>query len=113
MRPTLIYYNLVKVSILSNLNICISRKTNIGLVTPGISAQEYHDRRSAFARLLPKDTLAVIPGASIKSRSGPVFYDFHQDPDFLYLTGWLEPDAVAVLSAWVQVADVLREGGRG
>jgi len=39
----------------------------------------------------------VIPSASVKYRSGPVFYKFHQDPDFFYLTGFLEPEAVAVI----------------
>lgn len=39
----------------------------------------------------------MIPSASVKYRSGPVFYKFHQDPDFFYLTGFLEPEAVAVI----------------
>ena len=39
----------------------------------------------------------MIPSASVKYRSGPVFYDFHQDPDFFYLTGFLEAESVAVI----------------
>lgn len=33
----------------------------------------------------------------MKYRSGAVFYDFHQDPNFFYLTGFNEPDAIAVI----------------
>jgi intermediate cleaving peptidase 55 len=66
-------------------------------VTPEISAQEYHDRRQALAALLPPNSVAVLPSATLKYRSGPVFYPFHQDTNFFYLTGFLEPDAVAVI----------------
>ena len=57
------------------------------LVTPGISALEYAMRRAKLAAELPEGSIAIIPAASMKYRSGPVFYEFHQDPDFYYLTG--------------------------
>jgi intermediate cleaving peptidase 55 len=58
-------------------------------VTPGITAIEYYKRRQALAELLPKNSIAIIPAGDIKYRPGSsaVFYDFHQDPDFHYLTG--------------------------
>lgn len=39
----------------------------------------------------------MIPSSTVKYRSGAVFYEFHQDPDFFYLTGFLEPESVAVI----------------
>lgn len=66
-------------------------------MTPGIQAQEYADRRSNLAALLPKGAIAILPSADTKYRSGAVFYEFHQEPNFLYLTGFNEPDAVAVI----------------
>ncbi|KAF2398653.1 metallopeptidase family M24 [Trichodelitschia bisporula] len=69
-----------------------------GEVTPGISALEYAQRRDSLARLLPQNSVAIIPAADIKYRSGAVFYEFHQDPDFFYLTGFNEPEAVAVIA---------------
>ena len=66
-------------------------------VTPGIAAFEYALRRAKLAAALPPGGVAVIPSASVKYRSGPVFYEFHQDPDFFYLTGFLEPESVAVI----------------
>ncbi|KAF2744605.1 metallopeptidase [Sporormia fimetaria CBS 119925] len=68
-----------------------------GEITPGITAQEYYNRRVKLAEKLPAGSVAVIVGADVQYRSGSVFYKFHQDPDFLYLTGFNEPDAVAVI----------------
>ncbi|KAL9629399.1 MAG: hypothetical protein Q9204_005292 [Flavoplaca sp. TL-2023a] len=56
-------------------------------LTPGISALEYAQRRSKLASVLPKDGIAILAASHVKYRSGAVFYDFHQDSDFFYLTG--------------------------
>ncbi|KAI9673039.1 MAG: hypothetical protein M1817_003203 [Caeruleum heppii] len=68
-----------------------------GEVTPGITALEYAERRSRLASKLPDRSVAVIAASSVKYRSGSVFYDFHQDSDFFYLTGFNEPEAAAVI----------------
>lgn len=57
------------------------------IVTPGISALEYAERRDALAKAMPPNSVAILAGADTKYRSGAVFYEFHQDPDFFYLTG--------------------------
>ncbi|TPX18848.1 uncharacterized protein E0L32_011463 [Thyridium curvatum] len=66
-------------------------------VTPGISAQEYHDRRAALAAQLAPDSVAVLAAADLKYRSGAVFYPYRQDSNFLYLTGFAEQDSLAVI----------------
>ncbi|KAI4198488.1 MAG: hypothetical protein LQ346_002763 [Caloplaca aetnensis] len=66
-------------------------------VTPGITALEYAQRRSRLASKLPKDGVALLAASELKFRSGPVFYEYHQDSDFFYLTGFNEPEAVAVI----------------
>ncbi|ETN39259.1 uncharacterized protein HMPREF1541_05482 [Cyphellophora europaea CBS 101466] len=68
-----------------------------GELTPGISAQEYADRRTRLAAKLPDKAIAIVAASDIVFRSGSVFYEFHQDPDFFYLTGFNEPEAVAVI----------------
>ena len=68
-----------------------------GELTPGITAQEYAARRTALAKQLPKDAIAVVAASDTVWRSGSVFYEFHQDPDFLYLTGFNEPEALAII----------------
>ena len=41
--------------------------------------------------------VAVIPTAPVQSRNGDVEYQYRPDSDFYYLTGFNEPDSVAVL----------------
>ncbi|OCK75756.1 putative Xaa-Pro aminopeptidase [Lepidopterella palustris CBS 459.81] len=68
-----------------------------GEVTPGISALEYAHRRSKLAKSLPVNSIAILAAADLKYRSGSVFYKFHQDPDFLYVTGFNEPESLAII----------------
>ncbi|KAI6353732.1 hypothetical protein MCOR25_008903 [Pyricularia grisea] len=68
-----------------------------GELTPGISAQEYYDRRQNLAALLPENGIAILVSAELRYRSGAVFFPFRQDSNFLYLTGFAEQDAVAVI----------------
>jgi Xaa-Pro aminopeptidase len=55
------------------------------------------DRRQRFAEMIG-DGLAVIPGAPETPRNGDVAYEFRQHSDFFFLTGFDEPDALAVLN---------------
>ncbi|PSR99093.1 metallopeptidase [Coniella lustricola] len=68
-----------------------------GEVTPGITAREYHERRARLAQSMPKDAVAILPSADIKWRSGAVFFPFRQESNFLYLTGFSEPESLAVI----------------
>lgn len=56
-------------------------------MTPGITALEYANRRSQLANRLPQNGVAVIAASELKYKSGAVFYEFHQNSDFFYLTG--------------------------
>ena len=44
-----------------------------------------------------KDSIAILPTASEQVRNRDVNYPFRPDSDFLYLTGFWEPEAVLVL----------------
>ncbi|KAI9889803.1 MAG: hypothetical protein M1814_004905 [Vezdaea aestivalis] len=68
-----------------------------GDLTPGISALEYATRRADLAEKLPLNGVAILAAAPIKHRAGVVFYEFHQDSDLFYLTGFNEPEALAVV----------------
>jgi Xaa-Pro aminopeptidase len=57
----------------------------------------FHERRRRFAEALG-DALAVVPGAQEVGRNGDVHYEFRQASDFYFLTGFDEPDAVAVFN---------------
>jgi Xaa-Pro aminopeptidase len=58
---------------------------------------QFLDRRQRFAEAIG-DALAVLPGAQEAGRNGDVAYEFRQSSDFFFLTGFDEPDAVAVLN---------------
>ena len=68
-----------------------------GELTPGITAQEYHDRRAALAHSMTDGSVAVLHAASLQYKSGAVFHAYRQESNFLYLTGWMEGDAIAVI----------------
>ncbi|KAL9057689.1 MAG: hypothetical protein Q9162_002163 [Coniocarpon cinnabarinum] len=68
-----------------------------GELTPGITAFEYAERRTKLAQAMPAGSVAIVAASDIKTRSGAVFYKFHQDPSFFYLTGFTEPEAIAVI----------------
>lgn len=76
-----------------------------GELTPGITALEYAQRRSKLAAKLPKNAIAILAASEIKYRSGAVFYEFHQESNFFYLTGFNEPEAVAVIGKGVDGDD--------
>jgi len=66
------------------------------MATPG-ELGPFADRRLRFAAALG-DALAIIPGAQEARRNGDVNYEFRQSSDFFFLTGFDEPDAVAVVN---------------
>src|SRR5438552_4362573 len=55
------------------------------------------ERRRRFAEAIG-DALAIIPGAREVTRNGDTTFEFRQDSDFYFLTGFDEPDAVAVIN---------------
>src|SRR5271156_1239377 len=57
----------------------------------------YGKRREAFGRALGEG-VAVLPAARHASRNADVEYEYRQNSDFYYLTGFSEPEAVLVLA---------------
>ena len=60
--------------------------------------KEYAARRARLMKLVGRDGVAIIPSASEVVRARDTHYRFRQDSDFRYLTGFLEPDSIAVLA---------------
>lgn len=59
--------------------------------------KEFARRRRQLMRMMGEDGIAIIASAPEKTRSRDTHFPFRQDSDFWYLTGFPEPDAVAVL----------------
>ncbi|MGA7539182.1 MAG: Xaa-Pro aminopeptidase [Steroidobacteraceae bacterium] len=58
---------------------------------------EFARRRRALRRLMGRDSIAILPAAPVRHRNNDVEYAYRQDSDFYYLTGFDEPESVAVL----------------
>lgn len=48
-------------------------------------------------RIMGRDSIAILPAATEKSRNNDVHYTYRQDSDFQYLSGFGEPESVLVL----------------
>ncbi|HKO98766.1 MAG TPA: Xaa-Pro aminopeptidase [Pyrinomonadaceae bacterium] len=51
-----------------------------------------------FMRRMDQNSVAIIPSARETTRSNDTHYRFRQDSDFFYLTGFEEPDSIAVIA---------------
>lgn len=62
-----------------------------------MNKSEFHRRRKELSKMIGKGGIAILPAALEKQRNNDVHYNYRPDSDFYYLTGFLEPEAVAVL----------------
>jgi Xaa-Pro aminopeptidase len=62
-----------------------------------IGREEFHRRRRALAKQMGRDSIAIVPTAPVRLRNNDVEYAYRPDSDFFYLTGFAEPESVAVL----------------
>uniref|UniRef100_UPI002B40B945 aminopeptidase P N-terminal domain-containing protein n=1 Tax=Pseudomonas aeruginosa TaxID=287 RepID=UPI002B40B945 len=59
--------------------------------------EECARRRAQLMETIGNDGIAILPSAHEVVRSRDTHYRFRQDSDYWYLTGFGEPDSVAVL----------------
>jgi Xaa-Pro aminopeptidase len=62
-----------------------------------LNSKEFARRRKNLMQMMGRGGIAILPAAPVRTRSRDVEYRFRQDSDFYYLTGFEEPNAVAVL----------------
>ena len=59
--------------------------------------KEFAQRRKTLMNMMEPNTVAILPAAPMRLRNRDVEYAYRQDSDFYYMTGFPEPQAVAVL----------------
>lgn len=64
---------------------------------PVIDTGEFARRRQRLLKKMGAGNVAILAAAPVKMRNREVEYPYRQDSDFLYLTGFPEPEAIAVL----------------
>nr|WP_294783295.1 aminopeptidase P N-terminal domain-containing protein [uncultured Flavobacterium sp.] len=67
------------------------------LPTDYLSKEFHQGRREAFRNLMPANSVAVVFSYPERVFSKDINYNYHQNPDMYYLTGYKEPDAVLFL----------------
>lgn len=58
---------------------------------------EFQRRRRQLMRMMGPGSIAILPAGSQVTRNRDIHFPFRPDSDFYYLTGFTEPDAIAVL----------------
>ena len=60
--------------------------------------KEFEKRRRQLMRMVGSGGIVILPSAPARTRSRDIEYRYRQDSDFFYMTGFDEPEAVAVLA---------------
>lgn len=67
-------------------------------MTTTASGEIFSGRRRRFLEAIGSGAIAILPSAPVALRSGDVEFIYRQDNDFYYLTGFAEPESVAVFA---------------
>lgn len=73
---------------------------------------EFKRRRTQLMRMMGPGSIAILPSAPMVRRNRDAYYRYRQDSDFLYLTGFPEPNAVVVLIPGRKQAEYVLSVGR-
>ena len=68
-----------------------------GNPTDYLDSDFHKSRRDAFRAEMPDNSVAVLFANPVRNRANDVDYIYHQDPNFYYLSGYNEPNAVLVI----------------
>jgi len=62
-----------------------------------LPASFHASMRDSLRALMPDSTAAVFYAAPKRKRSNDVYYEYHQDPNFYYLSGYREPNSMLII----------------
>jgi len=62
-----------------------------------LPASFHKERRDSLRAMMPDSTVAVFFSAPERNRSNDVYYEYHQDPNFYYLSGLREPNSMLII----------------
>ncbi len=91
--------------IVSLISALISVISLVAQNSPGdyLTADFHKARRAAVRKLLPVNSVAVFFSNAVRNRANDVDYVYHQDPNFYYLSGYQEPNAVLLIFSENQI----------
>jgi len=89
-------HKLITLSILI-LTFCSSFGQSPDLPNDFLSKEWHKERRQKLRESMLANSVAIFFANAVRNRSNDVDYVYHQDPDFFYLTGYREPEAVLLI----------------
>ena len=82
----------------SILTISNLRPDTLGIYDTDLLPPIFHkERRKLVRTFMPENSMAIFCSAKNMLRANDVDFEFHQDPNFYYLTGLNEPNSILVL----------------
>ena len=63
----------------------------------GISNEFHLKNRNNLRDQMPYNSVSVLFSNPVRNRSNDVYYSYHPDPNYYYLSGWREPHSVLVI----------------
>lgn len=93
---------LISISLL--ISVCGFSQSQDALPKDFLSKDFHKDRREKLREKLPENSVAVFFANPVRNRANDVDYTYHQDPDFYYLTGYKETDAMLFIFKGNQTA---------
>ncbi|CAG5083526.1 aminopeptidase P N-terminal domain-containing protein [Parvicella tangerina] len=70
-----------------------------------LPASFHEGRRKALREMMPENSVAIFFSNPVRNRSNDVDYEYHQDPNFYYLTGLTEPNSILLVFSEPQEID--------
>ena len=64
---------------------------------------EFKERRDQFAERMGPNSVAIIATSPVAIRNRDADYKYRADSSFFYLTGFAEPEAVAVIETYESI----------
>ena len=92
-------------TLLSFIFLSLTITAQNGIPEDYLSSEFHKSRRDALRAKMSKNSVAVFFANAERNRSNDVDYVYHQDPNFYYLTGYKEPNAVLVIFSENQIND--------
>ena len=62
-----------------------------------LPAEFFADRRKMFRTMMPDKSVAFVLANPVRNRSNDVNFEYHQDPNMYYLSGYEEPHSLLVI----------------
>ncbi|MDP4237746.1 MAG: aminopeptidase P N-terminal domain-containing protein, partial [Bacteroidota bacterium] len=73
--------------------------------TDRLTPEFHRSRRDEFRSHMAEHSAALFLAAPEKIRANDVYYEYHQDPNFYYLTGHVQPDAALLITKQAILVD--------